>query len=104
MNCSCHGAIPKKHMICSCHRAIGTIVLEETLKLVAEIDKNCLMSEAWTEDELALEVKVKYDTFFYQSELNAETKAAVTEEYKKYVKEVYGFKDLHGYSIFGSEW
>lgn len=95
---------PKKYMNRSCHSAIRTIVLEETLKLVAETDMNCLMSEVWTEDTLAHEVKVNFDSFLSHSELNAETKAAVTQEYKKYVKEIYGFKDLHGYSIFGSEW
>jgi hypothetical protein len=81
---------------------IRSTVLEETLKLVAEVDKNCLMGEVWNEEELVHVVKVNFDYFLSHSELMAETKSAVTQEFMKYVKDVYGFKDWHGYSIFGS--
>ena len=72
--------------------------------MVSEVELNCLMGDSWTEDDLVEEVKAVHWFFVQNSELDAQIKAAVTEEFKGYAREIYGFKHNHGYLVFGSEW
>ena len=79
-------------------------VLEETLKLVSEVELNCLMGDSWTEDSLATEVQAIHSFFINNSEFDLAMKAAVTKEFKQYAREIYGFKHSHGHVAFGSNW
>ena len=50
--------------------------------MVSEVELNCLMGDSWTEDDLVEEVKAVHWFFVQNSELDAQIKAAVTQEFK----------------------
>jgi hypothetical protein len=83
---------------------LGRKVLEETLKLVAEIDKACFMSDTGNKETLVDEIKVKLEVFLQSDGMDDNTKAAVELQFMNYVKVVYCLKKKHGYFIFGSKW
>jgi hypothetical protein len=96
-----------------CKALMGRItVLEETLKMVTEIDMDFFSGDTGHEntlvddisDMLVDDIKAKLEVLFQNDGMDDNTKAAVELQFMNYVKVVYSLKKKHGYFLFGSKW